>query len=379
MPPALELFADKVRAGKRGIDGRGAGRPISEPRASPLSHDPNLGMLGAMNLLEQAKRFALSTVQPYRVLGRALVAFNILLLIVFLALVAFRLWLEHPQCREHHIKVGTELMRMVEASCLSERWFSSFGESIVDNLAAGLVVAMASSLLLWLISPKAHFEEDIAAIQPWNIHELLQTPLADTKNYWFRGRSGRFMRSAVMPALDAAGRRESVLRTLHMLLPDPTDKMMLADYAHYRQSLQGAKGTWNASRIQNEILATIIAAARRVNANHFFDVKIHLKSDFALFRLDMSDDRLVMTREDPKWPGIVCSSRSKFYSSYHEEFRNEASRAKSLDLSLAGVPTLLQPADVDGLLTALSLSITLTDEDRAAIVEAVEKPERPYG
>jgi hypothetical protein len=344
-----------------------------------LSPDLDLAMVDTMNILKRAKRFALSTVQPYRVLGRALIAFNFLLLIVFLALVAFRLWLNHPKCGEHEVRVGAKLMRLVEASCSSERWYSAFGESIVDNLAAGLVVAMVSSLLLWLISPEAHFEEDIAAIQPWNIHELLQTPLADTKNYWFRGRSARFMRSEVMPALDAAGRRESVLRTLHMLLPDPTETLMLADYAHYRGSLQDVKGIWNAARIQNEILATIISAARRANTNHFFDVKIHLKSDFALFRLDMSDDRLIMTREDPKWPGIVCSSRSKFYASYHEEFRNEASRAKSLDLFLAKVPSPLQPANVDGLLAALSLAITLTDEDRAAIVEGVEKPERPYG
>lgn len=336
-------------------------------------------MVDAMNFLDRTKRFALGTVQPYRVLGRALIAFNVLLVLVFLGLIAFRLWLDHPQCDEEVVTIGAKQVAVVRASCLADGWFSSFGESIVDNLAAGLVVAMVSSLLLWLISPKALFEEDIAAVQPWNIHELLQTPLPETKSYWFRGRSGRFMRSAVMPALDAAGRRDSVLRTLHMLLPDPEDTTMLADYAHYRGSLQGAQGTWNPARIQNEIIATIIAAARRANNNHFFDVAVHLKSDFALFRLDMSDEHLVMTREDPKWPGIVCSSRSKFYASYHEEFRNEASRAKPIDLSLANVPTPLKPADVDGILAALSLAITLTDDDRDAIVEGVEKPERPYG
>lgn len=336
-------------------------------------------MVEAMNFLDRTKRFALGTVQPYRVLGRVLIAFNGLLVLVFLGLVAFRLWLDTPQCDEELVTVGTKQIAMVRASCLAGGWFSSFGESIVDNLAAGLVVAMVSSLLLWLISPKALFEEDISAVQPWNIHELLQTPLAETKSYWFRGRSGRFMRSAVMPALDAAGRRDSVLRTLHMLLPDPEDAAMLADYAHYRGSLQGAQGTWNGARIQNEILATIIVAARRANLNHFFDVAVYLKSDFALFRLDMSDDHLVMTREDPKWPGIVCSSRSKFYASYHEEFRNEARRAKPIDLSRATVPTPLEPEDVDGILAALSLSIALTDDDRTAIVKGVEKPERPYG
>ena len=332
-----------------------------------------------MNFLDRTKRFALGTVQPYRVLGRALIAFNGLLILLFVGLVMFRLWLNHPQCDEELVTIGGNRVVMIRASCLSSGWFSSFWESIIDNLAAGLVVAMVSSLLLWLISPKAIFEEDISAVQPWNIHELLQTPLAETKSYWFRGRSGRFMRSAVMPALDAAGRRDSVLRTLHMLLPDPEDTAMLADYAHYRGSLQGAQGTWNSARIQNEILATIISAAKRANNNHFFDVSVHLKSDFALFRLDMSDDHLVMTREDPKWPGIVCSSRSKFYASYHEEFRNEASRAKAVDLSRAVVPTPLTPQDVDGILMAMSLSITLTDNDRTAIVEGVEKPERPYG
>ncbi|WP_226633919.1 hypothetical protein [Novosphingobium profundi] len=349
------------------------------PLAPILKGCDELAMGAAMNLFDRTKRFALSTVQPYRVLGRGIIAFNVLLAFIFFALAAFRLWLDHPQCNEQLVQIGSKHVLIVQASCLSEHWLSSFGKSIVDNLAAGLVVAMVSSLLLWLISPKAHFEEDIAALQPWNIHELLHAPLADTKNYWFRGRSGRFIRTAVMPALDAAGRRESVTRTLHMILPNPADTSMLADYAHYRASLQGAKGQWDASRIQNEILATIISAAKRANTNHFFEVEIYLKSDFALFRLDMSDDRLVLTREDPKWPGIVCSSRSKFYASYHEEFRNEANRAVSIDLSLATVPTSLQSSDVDGILAALSLSITLTDEDRTAIVQGVEKPESPYG
>lgn len=332
-----------------------------------------------MNLIERAKRFALSTVEPHRALGRTIFAFNAVLAIVFIALVFFRRWLDHPQCSETLVQIGVKRVPMIEASCMIEGWYSSFGVSILDNLAAGLVVAMVSSWLLWLISPKAHFEEDIAAIQPWNINELLLKPLADTENYWFRGRSGRFIRSSVMPALDASGRQDSVLRTLHMLLPDPADNSMLSDYAHYRGSLQSANKKWDASRIQNEILATIITAAKLANANHFFEAKVYLKSDFALFRLDMSDDRLIMTREDPKWPGIVCSRRSKFYASYHEEFRNEAGRARFVDLSLANVPTPLQAGDVDVILGALSLSITLTDEDRTAIVEGVEKPGRPYG
>jgi len=66
----------------------------------------------------------------------------------------------------------------------------SFGTSVIDNLAAGLIVASVSAFMLWLVSPKEQVEKDIAALEPWNIGEALNAPLAHTKNYWFRGRSG---------------------------------------------------------------------------------------------------------------------------------------------------------------------------------------------
>jgi hypothetical protein len=323
-------------------------------------------------------QFARRTAQPYRFLGRTIVAFNVLVFLAFLGLMLLRLRLQQPNCPDVTVRSVDGVLAKVAGACKAGGWAVTFGTSIIDNLAAGLIVAAVTSLLLWFISPKAQVEEDVASLASWNIHEVLHAPLTDTKNYWFRGRSGRFMRSTVMPALFEAGRRESQLRQFFMLLPDPAETSTLAAYAHYRNSLASETRVWDVSKIQVEIIATILAAAYYSNSSHFFSTKVYLKSDFALFRLDMSDNQLVMTREDPKWPAIICSGRSKFYASYHEEFRNEAENAKELDVSKAQVPADPDRADINQLVAALGIPLSLSDADSDAVIDAMKRPKLPY-
>jgi hypothetical protein len=332
-----------------------------------------------MRPFEFLVRTAQRTFQPHQILWRYIALFDLALLIVFALLTLLRQWLIRPDCPVTIVQTAAAKVAMVRQACLSHGASVDFAVSIVDNLAAGLVVAAVSSILLWLISPKHQVEEDIAALAPWNIRASLHSSLEDTKRYWFRGRSGRFIRKTVMPELGEAGRLDGQQRVLHMLLPDPTDTQMLADYAHYRSSLDGKLGSWTEARIRNEILATIIDAARRSNGNHFLQIEVFLKSDFSLFRLDMSDDQLVLTREDPKWPAIICSGRSKFYASYIEEFRNETIKAKRVNLSAAIVPAVLGTQDVNTIVGALGFPLALTDPEADAIIDAITNPTLPYG
>jgi hypothetical protein len=56
----------------------------------------------------------------------------------------------------------------------------SFGTSVIDNLAAGLIVASVSAFMLWLVSPKEQVEKDIAALEPWNRRSTRRSPTRRT-------------------------------------------------------------------------------------------------------------------------------------------------------------------------------------------------------
>lgn len=331
-----------------------------------------------MQFLDKIRRTALRTFQPYVVLRRYVLLFDAMLAILFLLLTGLRLLLDRSDCPVYMARVGSGMQSVVRADCASGRWWEAFGSNIIDNLAAGLVVAIVSSILLMACSPRHVVEEDVAALEPWNIRPVLDAALPTTRRYWFRGRSGRFLRTSVMPVLGDAGSRQSQLREMSILLPDPTNHTTLADYAFYRNSLKGQAGRWTAERIRDEILATIITAARHVTTNHFLQIEVYLANDFSLFRMDMADDQLVLSREDPMWPAILCSGRSKFYASYIEEFRNEAAKAARVPLGKASVPDPLLAADVPTIVAALNIVLNLSQADAENVARAVNSPDLPY-
>lgn len=327
--------------------------------------------------LNTAVRFVRRTTQPYHVQTRTIVGFNILLGMTFFGLLMARALLIAPSCPPMRVRALNNEIVTVQGVC-SEGWWSGFLANVIDNLAAGLIVAMVTSLLILLISPKHQIEEDLAPLAPWNIHEALMAPLAETKNYWFRGRSGRFMRQSVMPALYEAGKREAQRRQFNILLPDPADDDIPEAYAHYRNSLDAEKRTWDTERVRVEVVATVLMATYYSNRSQFFSADIFLKSDFALFRMDMSDDALIMTREDPRWPAIICSARSKFYASYQEEFRIEAENGTKLMPARAMLPDNFDESHVNPALAALGLQLQLSVDSAKAVIDAIRKPVTPY-
>jgi len=252
-------------------------------------------------------------------------------------------------------------------------------QNVCDHLIATCIVVSIGSVSLAVLADPKMGLEDISALPAHQIHSSLLEPLPTTANYWFRGRSGRFFRQSVLPALVDAGARNASRRHVFLLLPDPDSQATLEGYANYRNSLHfEQQGRWNARRVQAEVIATILAVAEQASKNQFLVASIAVGQDFALFRIDMSDARMVMTREDPTWPAIVCTHQSKFYSSFQEEIRQGMALGRALDLSK--FPKNEEVAEVNfvSLMEAFKFS-TPTDKDFAKeVIQAIRKPESPY-
>ena len=163
------------------------------------------------------------------------------------------------------------------------------------------------------------------------------------------------------------------------MLPDPQDAGLLQTYADYRNSLSSGKAdAWSVDRIRNEILATLLQAGRLTARSTFFETQVVLQSAFSLLRADLSDERLVLTREEVHLPGWMSTAGSKFYASYLEDLRMAQRRGVQIDWNAYVFPPGFGEADVAGAVQALGLSLALTSDDARDIFKAMESRNSPY-
>lgn len=294
--------------------------------------------------------------KPYEMYGPSIAIYTVVLSLIFALLSVVRMKLAGPSAT-----------------------LAAFAVSLIDNLSAAVIAAVIAALLLFFLFPKARLKEELAVLDSWNIGPVLKAPLERTNTYYFRGRSGRWLRSTVLPALfDAAG-RESVTRSVHLLLPNPEDVGLLKSYADYRNSLSSGKtDVWTLDRIRNEIVATLLQAGRLAARSTFFEAHVILQNEFSLLRADLNDENLVITREEKHLPGWMSTAGSKFYASYLEDLRMAERRGRKIIWSSYTFPTLFTETDVSSAVQASGLTLTLSPDDVRQIFEAMEKQKSPY-
>lgn len=317
-------------------------------------------------LVDRLKASVAGFVTPYRDNRRPLyVGVASLVLVLALVLLARLTWLSP----------------VVSAGDTVPAYITSL-QNIADNIAAAIVVSASIILLVAIATPTLLIKEDIAVLSPWLIRTTLGAPLATTREYWFRGRSGRYFRHEVLPALDRAGRKENASRQISAFLPNPRDEKTLEHYARYRNSLSDSHNTtFTSSSIKVEILATILSLIQYAKLNAFMQPRIVLCQGFTLFRTDLSDEYVILTREEKSWPAFISSKGTKFFDSIKEEMRLELEWGATIEIP-ESVDTPIRSADIVrntvDKIDALN-GINLSNEECEQIVSAMTRPQDPYG
>jgi hypothetical protein len=303
--------------------------------------------------IETLKTYALRTVRPHESRDRLLTTYGLFLATLLIALTAIRV-----------------------AGC----GWDGLWVSLIDKLVAGVLLAIIALVWYRLTAPRSGFAEDLEVVEAWNNNPKLRTPLSSTKAYWFRGRSGRWFRNVAIPALSSAASRDQITRTITMILPDPNDRTVLKAYADHRNSLATGGGEhWTPERIRLEILATILVAGQTAACNRLFTTRVFLIPDFSVFRYDLSDAGLMMTREDPRLPGWFSREGTRFFASVREDLRIATERGREVTLSQVQWPQLLIPvADLQSVIEQLGFNFPLSDEEAQALHEVIENKDDPY-
>lgn len=261
--------------------------------------------------------------------------------------------------------------------------WAAFSSTVLISFAqVCLATLFVTVAYLWLV-PKDQREGQLSITHSDDNSYYLKEFLKTTDRYWFRGRSGRWVRESVLPRLAKRAAEEQSTIAVTMVLPDPMVKALMTSYANYRKSIsfKGGATEWTSDYVTLQVVTTVVAAYASASTSKFLDLKIGLSNWFSAYRLDITDGSALLTVEDPGRPALRAISSSFMYRTQKTEIEQnlELSRVlpappssfigKTLDEAL--VKEILQHVGLDGL---LNTSLKVDD-----ILQAIEKPDQPYG
>lgn len=238
---------------------------------------------------------------------------------------------------------------------------------LTEDLTSSLVVTILIGSFLFFATPSVMRAAKVEAVEPKQINSLLKAASTTSTGWTLRGAMGRYTRAETLPNMIEQARNTGVRRKLTLIILDPENAQACRAYADYRNGVASAskKAQLSEELVQNHILATILSACNANLKEAMVDVQIHLVPTWSAIRIDLSDDYIILTSEDPREPGLRIDKGSQFYGTYSKEldFIVKQSRSLSLPNSTSGLK-LTSHSDVTTILNHLGINLTSLDQTR---------------
>lgn len=261
--------------------------------------------------------------------------------------------------------------------------YSAFFALILDNLVVSLFISVFIGAFIFWITPKIVKRSVMEVIDPKEINPLLKAAANTTKFWIYKGACGRYTRATTLPMLADAARFEGIGRDITICLLNPQNEELCEEYATYRQSLKSGKGgvIWTQQVVQDEILATAICALKYHASQPLLRVRVFFVENFSVFRLDVSDKYVVITKEDKDASALRADAGTYFYDSYKDDIRlTERQATELLFPSKLDITMLSDEAYLRQILKSTNLfdEAKLDTSQIKKIIERVNKPADPY-
>lgn len=238
---------------------------------------------------------------------------------------------------------------------------------------------LIASLAFWL-TPRVVHNSQVDIIQPKDIGRMLKQA-RETDEYWFLGSTARFTRSTTIPELATNARKSNFSKRIKIQILNPDNVETLASYVEYKNRVRrGKKDPWTINRARKELLATILAAYTWRAEEPLLEFEIGLKDSVSFFRIDLSKQLAVITKEDPEEPALKFDNDTFFYNSYLEELRFSLRQSKKLDPNVNGIlKNDLNKENVIVLFENLNIILSeVDDEDIYEIITLSKEARNPY-
>lgn len=264
-----------------------------------------------------------------------------------------------------------------------EASFIKFFALILDGFSISLLVSVLIGGFVFWVTPDIVKKSVMDVIDPKEIGPLLKKATSDSRSWIYRGACGRYTRATTLPMMAKSARQEGIGRDIRITLLDPSNDLLCEEYATYRKSLKSAKkrSRWTKEKVKEEVIATVISALRYKHEEPLLRIEIHLINHFSAFRFDISDQYVIVTKEDSEASGLKADKSTYFYDSYVDDSRLSERQSKKIIYN--------KKIPLDGDLTSdnikkLIVEIGFMAEsdlqslDMAYVVQSINTPEDPY-
>ena len=207
--------------------------------------------------------------------------------------------------------------------------------------------------------------------------------MTDTRTWTYKGACGRYTRVATLPSLAKAAKHEGIGRDISITILNPKNSQLCAEYATYRRSLKSAKhgDLWSEQKVKEEVLATIVSTLRYRHEEPLLRIELYLIDHFSAFRFDISDQYVIVTKEDKEAAGLRADSGTYFYDSYKDDVR--LSERQSICVGFKKIVPIGSDLNVENL-RCLIIETDVISEDGiddlslGEILKSINSSEDPY-
>jgi hypothetical protein len=203
--------------------------------------------------------------------------------------------------------------------------------SLSIHILATLLVALFITII-FLYKKTEESKEKIEILGPRNIvdHEL-ELARQNTENWFFSGGTGTITRRVTLPILGSTAKNKNRVKQVKILIINPDDAPTCKNYSAYRLRNTSIE-EWTERKVQLKVYSTILACLYWAK-NSPLNIEIYLRNYFSSLRYDISDDRVIISKSDPKEPAFLVSKPNIFHDSLIQEFFISIESAKKVDMS----------------------------------------------
>lgn len=254
---------------------------------------------------------------------------------------------------------------------------------LLDGFSISLLVSVLIGGFVFWVTPDIVKKSVMDVLDPKEIGPLLKKATSDSRSWIYNGACGRYTRATTLPMMAMSARQEGIGRDIRVILLDPSNNLLCEEYATYRRSLKSAKngGLWTKNKVKEEIIATVISALRYKHEEPLLRIEINLVNHFSAFRFDISDQYVIVTKEDSEAAGLKADKSTYFYDSYVDDSRLSERQSKRISynnkIPLDGD---LVSDNIKDIILEIGLITEgdLKDLDLEYLVQCVNAPKDPY-
>jgi hypothetical protein len=201
---------------------------------------------------------------------------------------------------------------------------------ILDNLVATFLVSLLIAITYLFLKST---EEQIAILDSKSkLISEFERSRKDTIEWRFSGGTGSETRKVTIPFFCSLNNGQNY-RTINISIQiiNPKNLELCEKYSHYKNS-NDEKSDWTARGVQLLIYSTIVSCIYW-HQKRQIRIDVYLKNFFSTLRYDISEERVIITKEKPNIPAFLVKKPHAFFDAMKAEFYANQLSSEELDIT----------------------------------------------